>query len=179
MGHLTDSWLSDSGSAARAESSFWRDRPTLVTGGTGFLGRWLLRALVQLGASVTCLSRELGAQSGVAHLPSSKRLRMIRGDVRDLQCIENVLSQQGIDTVFHLAAQAIVGVANREPLETLETNVGGTWRLLEACRRARGVRHIIFASSDKAYGDQPSLPYHEKLALDGVNPYEVSKSCSD
>jgi CDP-glucose 4,6-dehydratase len=164
---------------SRSETSFWRDRPTLITGGTGFLGRWLSRALVELGANVTCLAREVGAQSGVARGTSSERMRMIRGDVRDPQCIEKILSGYGIDTIFHLAAQAIVGAANRDPLETLETNVAGTWRMLEACRRTKTIKHIVFASSDRAYGNQPNLPYHEKLALDGVNPYEVSKSCSD
>ena len=168
---------------SRSEPSFWPGRPTLVTGGTGFLGRWLSRALVERGATVFCLARDEGAKSGPVIAGSFRgkddSVRFVRGDVRDPECIERVLSQHGIDTVFHLAAQAIVGVANREPLETLETNVAGTWRLLEACRRAKTVKHIVFASSDRAYGDQPHLPYHEKLALDGVNPYEVSKSCSD
>jgi CDP-glucose 4,6-dehydratase len=156
---------------SRPESSFWRDRPTLVTGGTGFLGRWLTAALVELGAKVICLVRDGGGSLGAAHSKSPERFRVIRGDVRDPQCIAKVLSQYGVDTVFHLAAQAIVGIANRDPLETLETNVAGTWRTLEACRQTKTVKHIVFASSDRAYGDQPSLPYHEKLALEGVNPY--------
>jgi CDP-glucose 4,6-dehydratase len=139
----------------------------------------LSRALAERGADVTCLAREAGAGAESGGVRSIDRLRIVRGDVRDPQCIGTVLSQYGIETIFHLAAQAIVGVANREPLETLETNVGGTWRLLEACRQTKTVKHIIFASSDRAYGNQAQLPYHEKLALDGVNPYEVSKSCSD
>jgi CDP-glucose 4,6-dehydratase len=179
MGQLADDVGGYIQPESRAELPFWRDRPTLITGGTGFLGRWLSRALAQMGANVICLSREAGAQPDTGLNGLSERVRMIRGDVRDSQCIEKILSQYGVDTIFHLAAQAIVGVANREPLETLETNVAGTWRLLEACRRTKTIKHIVFASSDRAYGDQPNLPYHEKLALDGVNPYEVSKSCSD
>ena len=104
---------------------------------------------------------------------------MIRGDVRDRECLERILAEHEIDTVFHLAAQAIVSIANRSPIETFETNISGTWRLLEACRRTPTVKQIVVASSDKAYGDQQNLPYHEKMPLAGVHPYDVSKSCAD
>jgi CDP-glucose 4,6-dehydratase len=103
----------------------------------------------------------------------------VRGDVRDQAALERVLGEFEIDTVIHLAAQTIVGVANRNPISTFETNVQGTWALLEACRRSAAVKQIVVASSDKAYGDQDVLPYTEEAPLQGRHPYDVSKSCGD
>lgn len=161
------------------ESGFWRDRPTLVTGSTGFLGSWLTAELVRRGANVVCLIRDWIPQSELLRTKTLDRVSIVRGDIRDREAVERLLGEYEIDTVFHLAAQAIVSVANRNPLETFETNIAGTWRVLEACRRSPNVKQVIFASSDKAYGDQPNLPYHEKMSLAGVNPYDVSKSCAD
>ena len=158
-------------------TSFWRDRSTFVTGGTGFLGTAVVRQLVASGAQVVCLVRAERPESELARMGS--RVRVVRGDVRDGECVERVLSEYEIDTVFHLAAQAIVGVANRNPVETFETNVAGTWRVLEACRRVPTVKQILLASSDKAYGDQPNLPFHEEMPPAGRHPYDVSKSCAD
>lgn len=103
----------------------------------------------------------------------------MRGDVRDQALLERTLGEYEIATVVHLAAQTIVTIANRNPLSTFETNVGGTWTLLEACRRSPGVQQIVLASSDKAYGAQETLPYDEKMPLQGRHPYDVSKSCAD
>ena len=108
-----------------------------------------------------------------------ERVKVVRGDVRDAACLERVLGEYEANTVIHLAAQTIVGVANRNPVSTFESNVGGTWNLLEACRRSPTVRSIVVASSDKAYGDQTVLPYTEETALQGRHPYDVSKSCAD
>jgi CDP-glucose 4,6-dehydratase len=108
-----------------------------------------------------------------------ERVHVARGDVRDQAFLERVLGECEIDTVIHLAAQTIVGIANRNPISTLETNVAGTWALLEACRRSPAVRQIVLASSDKAYGDQDRLPYDESTSLRGRHPYDVSKSCGD
>ncbi|HXT65038.1 MAG TPA: GDP-mannose 4,6-dehydratase, partial [Pyrinomonadaceae bacterium] len=108
-----------------------------------------------------------------------ERVKVVRGDVRDQSLLERALGEYEVDTVFHLAAQTIVQIANRNPVSTFETNIGGTWALLEACRRSPGVRQIVFASSDKAYGEHEKLPYDESAALQGRHPYDVSKSCAD
>jgi CDP-glucose 4,6-dehydratase len=108
-----------------------------------------------------------------------ERVKVVRGDVRDRECLERILGEYEISTVFHLAAQTIVGIANRNPISTLESNILGTWNLLEACRRSPVVKSIVVASSDKAYGDQTVLPYSEDTPLQGQHPYDVSKSCAD
>lgn len=158
---------------------FWRDRPTFVTGGTGLVGSWLVRRLVDAGADVTCLVRDWVPQSEVVSSGDLARVKVVRGDVCDAALMERVIGEYEIDTVMHLAAQTIVGIANRNPTSTFETNIRGTWVLLEACRRAPKVRQIVLASSDKAYGDQETLPYDEGTPLQGKHPYDVSKSCAD
>jgi len=158
---------------------FWRARPTLVTGGTGLLGGWLTRRLVDDGADVVCLVRDWVPQSELVASGSLARVRTVRGDVRDQALLERILGEYEIDTVFHLAAQTIVGVAQRNPVSTFESNIQGTWSLLEACRRSPRVKSIVVASSDKAYGDQERLPYDEETPLQGKHPYDVSKSCAD
>jgi len=162
-----------------AGSSFWRDRPTLVTGGTGLVGSWLVRRLLSLGADVVCVVRDWVPRSELVASHLLDRVTVARGDVRDGPFLERVLGEFEIDTVLHLAAQTIVGIANRNPLSTFETNIGGTWALLEACRRSPKVKQIVCASSDKAYGDCETLPYDETTPLQGQHPYDVSKSCSD
>ena len=160
-------------------TSHWRDRRTLVTGGTGLLGGWLVRALVDAGADVVCLVRDWVPQSDLLAPELLNRVRLVRGDVREQALLERALGEYEIDTVFHLAAQTIVGVANRNPVSTFESNIQGTWALLEACRRSPLVKAIVVASSDKAYGDQEVLPYDESTPLQGEHPYDVSKSCAD
>jgi CDP-glucose 4,6-dehydratase len=108
-----------------------------------------------------------------------ERVKVVRGDICDAPLMERVLGEYEIDTVFHLAAQTIVGIANRNPVSTFQTNIGGTCSLLEACRRSAKVKTIVVASSDKAYGDQERLPYDESTPLQGRHPYDVSKSCAD
>jgi CDP-glucose 4,6-dehydratase len=157
---------------------FWRDRPVLVTGATGLLGGWLVSRLVALGADVVCLVRDWVPQSILISGDLLDRVRIARGDINDQECLERVLSEYEIDTVQHLAAQTIVGVGLKSPIGTFETNIGGTWRLLEACRRV-GVKQVVVASSDKAYGEQAVLPYAEDMPLDGRHPYDASKSCAD
>jgi len=159
--------------------SFWRDRPTLVTGATGLLGGWLVRRLLEQGAEIVCLVRDWIPQSEFVRRKLIDQLRVVRGDVRDLELLERVLGEYEIDTVFHLAAQPIVSVANRNPLSTLDTNVRGTWQLLEAARRSPTVKQIVTASSDKAYGNQEKPPCDETTPLQGRHPYDVSKSCAD
>ena len=158
---------------------FWRDRPTLVTGATGLVGGWLVKRLLSAGADVFCLVRDHVPQSMLFRDKLVDQVKVARGDVRDQSCLERVLGEFEVDTVFHLAAQTIVGIANRNPISTFETNIQGTWALLEACRRSPKVRLIVVASSDKAYGDQEKLPYDESTPLQGTHPYDVSKSCAD
>jgi len=160
-------------------TSFWQDRPTLVTGGTGLLGGWIIKQLLGLGADIVCLVRDWVPGSELVRSNAIERVKVVRGDICDQALLERVLGEYEIDTVFHLAAQTIVGIANRNPVSTFQTNVGGTWSLLEACRRSSKVRTIVVASSDKAYGDQERLPYDENTPLQGRHPYDVSKSCAD
>jgi CDP-glucose 4,6-dehydratase len=160
-------------------STFWQDRPTFVTGGTGLVGSWLVRRLAEAGAHVVCLVRDWVPQSELVRAGTLDRVVAVRGDICDQAQMERILGEYEIDTVMHLAAQTIVGIANRNPVSTFEANVQGTWAVLEACRRSPSVRQVIFASSDKAYGDCDTLPYDETTPLVGRHPYDVSKSCAD
>jgi CDP-glucose 4,6-dehydratase len=138
----------------------------------------MARRLVQLGADVVCLVRDWNPRTLLLGGELVSKVTVARGDVADQELIERVLAEYEIDTVEHLAAQTIVGTARKSPVGTFETNIGGTWRILEACRHV-GVKQIVVASSDKAYGDQKKLPYTESMPLSGRHPYDASKSCSD
>lgn len=153
-------------------------RSVFVTGGYGLLGSWLVKGLDAHGARVTVLKRDGVVASALELEGTERRVNVVRGDVGDLALMERVLAEYEVDTVFHLAAQSIVGVGNRSPLSTFETNVRGTWIVLEACRRV-GVEAVIVAASDKAYGMQDDLPYRESHALQPRSPYEVSKAATD
>lgn len=159
--------------------SFWIDRPVLVTGATGLVGSWLVKRLLSVNANIICLVRDWIPQSELIQSNILETVNVVRGDVRDQALLERILGEFEVDTVIHLAAQTIVTIANRNPGSTFETNISGTWRLLEACRLSPAVKQIVIASSDKAYGDQKILPYDEKTPLQGQHPYDVSKSCAD
>ena len=158
---------------------FWTDRSVLITGATGLVGSWLTRRLVEAHADVVCLVRDWVPQSELVRAGTIEKVKVVRGDVRDRDFLERVLGEHEIEVVIHLAAQTIVGIANRNPISTFESNIQGTWNLLEACRRSPLVKSIVIASSDKAYGDQEILPYSEETPLAGQHPYDVSKSCAD
>jgi len=158
---------------------FWRDRPTLITGATGLVGGWLTPSLLRARADVVCLIRDWVPQSELVRARLIDNVKVVRGDVRDGELLERILGEYEIDTVFHLAAQTLVPVANRNAVSTFESNIRGTWNLLEACRHAPSVKAVVVASSDKAYGPQKTLPYSEQMPLEGVYPYDVSKSCAD
>jgi CDP-glucose 4,6-dehydratase len=160
-------------------NSFWQDRSVFVTGGTGLLGSWLVKQLIEAGAIVTCLVRDWVPQSELVRSRRIEQVNTVRGDINDRELIERTLGEYEVEIVFHLAAQTIVGIANRNPVSTFSTNIAGTWNLLEACRRSPKVSSIVVASSDKAYGDQEHLPYNESMPLQGRHPYDVSKSCAD
>lgn len=156
----------------------WRDRPVLVTGAFGFLGSHLTGLLVDAGAAVVALRRDRLPVPPVVQrwVPE---VTVVDGDVRDQALLERILNEYGVDTVFHLAAQTQVGVSNRGAVSTLDSNVRGTWSLLEAVHRSPLVSRVVVASSDKAYGTQPVLPYTEDMPLLAVHPYDVSKACAD
>jgi CDP-glucose 4,6-dehydratase len=157
---------------------FWDGRPVAVTGATGFLGNHLTSALVALRARVVVLVRDTVPSSAIRDGWWPK-VSMVTGPVEDQSLMERMLGEYEVATVFHLAAQTQVGVANRNPVPTYEANVRGTWALLGAARRSSTVRQIVTASSDKAYGEQAVLPYTEDMPLVAINPYDVSKACSD
>lgn len=150
-----------------------------MTGASGLVGSRLVGRLLEAGADVVCLVRDWVPQSELVRAGTLDSVRVVRGDVRDQALLERCLGEYEIDTVFHLAAQTIVGIANRNPVSTFESNIQGTWALLEAARRSPAVKQIVVASSDKAYGDQEKLPYDEGAPLEGRHPYDVSKSCAD
>jgi CDP-glucose 4,6-dehydratase len=160
-------------------ADFWRDRPVLVTGCTGILGSWLTIALVERGADVIGLVRDWVPQSQLVLSGTHERIKIVRGSVTDYALLERALAEYEVEAIFHLAAQTIVIIANRNPLSTFETNIKGTWLLLEAARRASTVKRVLVASSDKAYGPQKRLPYTEDASLLACHPYDVSKACAD
>jgi len=158
---------------------YWYNRNVFVTGATGFLGSWLTKSLVERGSNVTALIRDWVPKAKLVWDGYLDRINYARGDLEDYFLLERILNEYEIDTVFHLGAQTIVGIANNNPVSTFETNIRGTWNILEACRRNKKIKKILAASSDKAYGDQIKLPYHEGFPLLGRHPYDVSKSCAD
>jgi len=160
-------------------SDFWKTRRVFVTGATGFLGANLVTRLVKEQAAVVCLQRDAVQPNSFDLFGLRDKVTVVNGDVQDLSLLQRILNEYEIDSVFHLAAQAIVGAANRSPISTFETNVRGTYMLLEACRLSPSVKRVVVASSDKAYGSNTTLPYREDLPLHGTFPYDVSKSCTD
>lgn len=158
---------------------FWQDRRVFVTGATGLVGGWLVERLIGSGADVVILLRDDVPNTRLETTGLMRKVSIVRGDVSDQAVLERALGEFEIQSVIHLAAQTIVGIANRNPVSTFEANITGTWCLLEACRRSPAVKQIVMASSDKAYGEAKSLPYTEDTPLQGMHPYDVSKSCGD
>jgi len=153
-------------------------RSVFVTGAYGLLGSWLVKALVERDAHVTVLRRDSIVNSALTLEGTEARVNVVRGDICDAALMDRVLGEYEVDVVFHLAAQTIVGTANASPVSTFDTNIRGTWTLLEACRRRGGVR-VVVAASDKAYGIHEELPYRESFALRPLYPYDVSKAATD
>jgi CDP-glucose 4,6-dehydratase len=155
-----------------------RGRSVFVTGAYGLLGSWLVKALIEQGARTTVLKRDAVVRSALVVEGTERRVNVVNGDICDADLIERAVGEYEVDTVFHLAAQTIVGIANTAPLSTFETNIRGTWTVLEACRHL-GVRRVVVAASDKAYGIHDRLPYQEDFALQPRYPYDVSKAATD
>ena len=153
-------------------------KSVFVTGAYGLLGSWLVRALVARGDRVTVLQRDRAPRSALLLDGTEDAIDVVHGDLLDDGLVARALGEYEVDTVFHLAAQTIVGTANRSPLATFESNVRGTWTLLEACR-LHGAQRVVVAASDKAYGASATLPYTEQAPLDPRYPYDVSKAATD
>lgn len=162
----------------RLDPRFWKGKPVFVTGATGLLGGWVTRRLLELGANVVALVRDRVPRSILESEGLLPSITSVHGPLEDADLLQRAIGEYEIDTVLHLAAQPIVGVAKLDPVSTLRTNVEGTWNVLEAARRAK-VKQVIVASSDKAYGDSDHLPYTEDHPLQGRFPYDCSKSCTD
>lgn len=161
-------------------ADFWHGRRVLVTGATGVIGSWLVKSLLDEGAWVAALVRDADPVSEFYRSGLSHQVSVINGGLEDFWTVERAVNEHQVGAVFHLGAQTIVGTAHRSPLPTFEANIRGTYNLLEACRiHSDMVRQVVVASSDKAYGEQPDLPYTEDMSLKGLHPYEVSKSCAD
>jgi len=159
----------------------WKDRNVFVTGATGFVGSWVIKALVEKGANVIILVRDHKPKSALKYMPDvqSNLGAVITGSITEYRVVERIFNEYEIDTCFHLAAQAIVAAANRSPLSTFESNIKGTWNILEAARNAPLLERMVVASSDKAYGEHDRLPYTEEYCLRALHPYDASKACAD
>ena len=160
-----------------------RDTSTLVTGAQGFIGSWLVSRLLEEGARVVTLRRDVPAESRFGIERLDERCDVVLGDLVDYESLIRTLNEYEVKAVFHLGAQTIVSTANRSPLSTYETNIRGTYLLLEACRAVGvvgdGIERVVVASSDKAYGSHEELPYSEDFALQPLYPYDVSKAATD
>lgn len=161
------------------DARYWRHKNVFVTGATGLLGSWLVKYLVDAGANVVVLIRDIVPHSNLYRSGYINKVTIVRGALENYATIERTLGEYEIDTIFHVGAQTIVEIANRNPLSTFESNIKGTWNVLEAARRSPAVKKIIVASSDKAYGAHKELPYTEAAPLQGRHPYDVSKSAAD
>lgn len=150
----------------------------LVTGATGFVGSWMVKELLSRGKMVVAFVLDQDPGSQLIRSGDINRTRVVNGRLENFQDLERAIIVHDVDMVFHLGAQTLVEAAYRAPVATFETNIRGTWNVLEACRIHR-VERVVVASSDKAYGEQPILPYTEAMPLSGTNPYDVSKSCAD
>ena len=160
------------------DRSFWQSRSVAITGATGFLGSHLIASLVDLGAAVVILTRDDVPPSSIS-AAWLEDVAVVHGSIEDQATVERFLGDYEAKTLFHLAAQSQVGVANRNPVATLEANVRGTWVVLEGAHRSPHVEQVITASTDKAYGTQPVMPIDETMPLRAINPYDVSKACAD
>jgi CDP-glucose 4,6-dehydratase len=160
-------------------AAFWRDRNVFVTGATGLLGSWLCHSLVEAGANVTALIRDEVPRSNLHRLGLLKDVNVVRGSLDDLRLLERALGEYEVDCVFHLAAQTIVGIADRGPISTFDSNIRGTYHVLEAARRSPLVKRMVVASTDKVYGDHGAVAFTEETPLRAAGPYDLSKSCAD
>jgi len=157
----------------------WTDKSVFVTGADGFIGGWVAKTLVEKGAKVTVIVRDLKKKNALDVHNIKEKVNLVQGDIIDQELMNRIMNEYSIEYVFHLAAQALVEIANNSPLSTFESNIKGTWTILEAARLNKNIKGVVVASSDKAYGDQDKLPYTEDQPLHGLYPYDASKVCTD
>jgi len=158
----------------------WKKKNVLVTGADGFIGSWIAKAVLERGANVLTITRDVKKPKiSLDLLGIRDKMTLVQGDVTDYDLVQRTMNEYSIDTCFHLAAQAIVGIANRSPVSTFDSNIKGTWVILEAIRNSKLIERVVVASSDKAYGEQKKLPYTEDMPLLGLHPYDASKACTD
>ena len=164
----------------QGSATYWSDKRVLVTGASGMVGSWLTQWLVESGAHTVAFIADTDPQSELVRSGTINKVSVVNGRLENYDDIERAINNHEVDSIFHLGAQPIVGAADRAPRHTFESNIQGTWNLLDACRVLSPlVKRIVVASSDKAYGTQPILPYTEDMSMNGDHPYEVSKSCTD
>ncbi len=157
----------------------WNGTNVLVTGADGFIGSHVAKALIERGSEVTTVVRDIKSRNNMDVLGIKSKINLVYGDIANLQDCERAINEYDIQFCFHIAAQALVGPANRNPISTFESNIRGSWSILEACRTSKTVKGIIVTSSDKAYGQQEELPYTEDSQLNGYYPYDASKACEE
>jgi len=161
------------------DMKFWKNKKVLITGFEGFLGSHLAKAILQTEAKVVGLDIKTLRKETILCRQDYKKMVVYKGSVANRNLVRNVLDKHSINVIFHLAAEAIVSRSHKNPLNTFESNIAGTWEVLEAARRQGNVQAIVVASSDKAYGAHQKLPYREDAPLIANHPYDVSKSCAD
>lgn len=164
---------------AKFKKDFWKGKNVFVTGADGFIAGWIAKRFVDEGAVVTIIVRDYKSESSLDTLGFRHKVHIVHGDIIDTHLMQRILNEYAIEYVYHLAAQAIIGPANRNPLSTFESNIKGTWNILEAARNTNTIKGVIIAASDKVYGDQEKLPYTEDQPLLGLYPYDASKVCAD
>ena len=157
----------------------WKDTKVLVTGADGFIGSHVAKALIEKGAEVTTVVRDIKSKNNLDILGIRSMINLVYGDLADFKDCERAINEYNVEFCFHIAAQALVGPANRKPLSTFESNIKGSWNILEACRVSKTVKGLVVTSSDKAYGQQKKLPYTENSPLKGYYPYDASKACTE
>jgi CDP-glucose 4,6-dehydratase len=160
-------------------NKFWRGKRVLITGYEGFLGSNLTKELLNTQAQITGVDIKTGRKGPILSSSDYTKLRPIKLDISDYNALKKIIEKYRIEIIFHLAARALVGDCYLNPQRAFVDNITGTWNVLEAARNSKGVKAIVIASSDKAYGDHATLPYLEDAPLCGRNPYDVSKSCAD
>lgn len=160
-------------------SDFWTHKNVLVTGGSGFLGSYVIEKLIAKKANIIAIIRDQLPKSRLFYENLVENITIVNGDISDYRLVERTLNEYEIEVVFHLAAQTIVQIANRAPISTFESNIKGSWNILEVCRNIDTVKRIIVASSDKAYGEKEELPYYETDPLKAKHPYDLSKAITD
>ena len=164
----------------QGSATYWSGKRVLVTGASGMVGSWLTQWLAGSGAYTVAFIADTDPQSELVRSGTINKVSVVNGRLENYDDVERAINNHEVDSIFHLGAQPIVGAADRAPRHTFESNIQGTWNLLDACRVLSPlVKRIVVASSDKAYGTQPILPYTEDMSMNGDHPYEVSKSCTD